>query len=89
MTTEDELRDLLNTEIERRPSAMFAFARLANLLRAIADTQSRANSRKLERPKELDLEQLNTYESVIALIDGLFTDEQKKGIYDGIRSGRE
>lgn len=85
-----ELTELLTDEISRRGmGAGIVLARLANLLDAKAKTRLLENTRNLERSKERDLEQLKTYESVIALIDGLMTSESKEGIYHGIRAGRE
>lgn len=85
----DELRNLVKEEIARRPATIFVFAHLCNLIEATAKQRHLENGRNLQRTKECDLEQLKTYESTVALIEGLIETKDKEGAYDGIRRGAD
>ena len=87
MTRVDELKATLKKQIGERPGSIIALAHLCNLIEATAHERLLSNARKPDRSKECDLEQLNTYESVIALISGLIDKENKEGVFDDIRHG--
>jgi hypothetical protein len=85
----DWLKDILKKHIGERPGSIIALGHLCNLIEAIAQQRLLSNARKPERSKECDLEQLITYESIIALIEGLIDKENKEGVFDGIRRAAE
>ena len=87
MTRSDDLKATLKKQLAERPGSIIALAHLCNLIESIAAERLLSNARKPERSKECDLEQLTTYESVIALISGLIDKENKEGVFDDIRHG--